>query len=339
MNMTLLDRTIIGQQPDCIDILYDDEPLLCVGTYEMSRHNNIETRAGSISLYDTNLLLKCKVDQKAILDLKVKENVIITSQSDSIVSLHKKTTSAKVDCWTEASNLDRSVQWKDETSSSPCLSTKLSSQARLDNVAHWKDETSSSPCLSVTSIDRTVFTTRSDGYIVCLFGFLDGKKEESKFKGHDYEIWTSYASEETELMYTGNSDGSLKVWDLNTLKEIENIKLSSCICSILEDGNYILTGCYDNKLRICDRRMGNKCLNEYKKNSGIWRINKMKNRKDCYILACIEDGVDIFDINNNNSVFSDVTETVCYGVCEYNSFLYGIDFYSKSIYKWDTSPI
>eukprot|EP00923_Selenidium_pygospionis_P036205 GHVN01063523.1.p2 GENE.GHVN01063523.1~~GHVN01063523.1.p2 ORF type:complete len:296 (-),score=43.31 GHVN01063523.1:3105-3992(-) len=288
----------IGMQPDALCVSGEKKGFICVGSYEMMRIDGVETRTGAIGVYDVALNKIDVIKQNAVLDIKMVGDMLLSAQSESSVGLHL----IKED---------------------GCLVEK--------RVFSYREDNPGALCLSASCFGDSVFSSRSDGSVLCVDGFFDGREETKAWRAHEYEAWCCHAEKEG-ILYTAGNDCLAKMWDVRERlgAVIASFAHPSGVCSVFSD-EMVYTGCYDGTLRMWDKRKTAEPVGKYKKGGGIWRIQR--NGENRLLLACVSDGCDLFDEKEGLSVWRRETDTLCYGVGGMEGFIFATDFYRKKLYR------
>lgn len=189
--------------------------------------------------------------------------------------------------------------------------------------------------LSVDILNNKSIVTTSKG--MCHLIDLTMKTEQHlSWKAHDLETWCGVFIDEN-LVATGSDDFLMKIWDLRISIDATPIKINKYhqagVCSITPvNENIIATGSYDKHIRIFDKRNLLKPIKEVGLNSGAWRI---KSKNDKLLVAAMNDGFYIFDINLNQ-LFHSPSDSLAYG-CSFSSdssFIAGASFYDCKVKIW-----
>ncbi|XP_015075275.1 diphthine methyltransferase-like [Solanum pennellii] len=219
-------------------------------------------RTGSISLFDVDanlsrLSLIHRVQTAGIFDIKwspiggIVGPLLAQADADGYVRVHKLES---------------------------CLDE---SQVPGNSLLEISDEhVSSSMCLCIdwNPSATSLAVGLSDG-TVSIISFLESQLSISRdWKAHDFEVWAaSYDIHQPQLVYTGSDDCKFSCWDLRDDPSniaFQNRKVHTmgicCITKSPNDPYTILTGSYDEHLRVWDVRSTAKPLSKLKATKLKW---------------------------------------------------------------------
>lgn len=121
-----------------------------------------------------------------------------------------------------------------------------------------------------------------------------------EWKAHDFELWAaSFDIQQPMLVYTGSDDCKFSCWDLRANPSnlvFQNSKAHKmgicCITKSPSDSHTLLTGSYDEYLRIWDVRSTSKPINEASigLGGGVWRIKHHPTVPGVVLTACMHNG-------------------------------------------------
>ncbi|RMZ96271.1 diphthine methyltransferase [Brachionus plicatilis] len=137
----------------------------------------------------------------------------------------------------------------------------------------------------------------------------DSMRIETRLKAHDLETWSVLMDKsETNVIYSGSDDCSLKIWDLRGSKKCGECKIfeggvTSIVLPEQLDGIWLksyseynlICGSYDEKIYVLDKRNLKRSVKESKKlNGGVWKM-KLDGNKGLILCACMHTGVHVVD--------------------------------------------
>lgn len=218
------------------------------------------------------------------------------------------------------------------------LSEILLFELRSDDKLHPIDELSlvNNDCeenLLTLSLDisNDVFINGEDNILasdsrgsVSLISLTPSKLIKTRdWKAHSFEAWTcAFDKWNANVVYTGGDDTFLHIFDVRSdevTKVVTNKAHTAGVTSILSfDENRLITGSYDETLRIFDTRNWRQPLHELMLFGGIWRIKTSKNDRKMLLCACMYKNFSICMVNEDATDASLVAEfskheSICYG--------------------------
>lgn len=153
-----------------------------------------------------------------------------------------------------------------------------------------------------------ILTSDTLGYLN-LTVIENSMKLETRLKAHELETWSILMDKnDTNTIYSGSDDCSLKVWDLREGRKSSECKIfeggvTSIALPQQLDGswlnsynqNNLLCGSYDEKIYVLDKRNLKKSVKESKKlNGGVWKM-KLDGQRGLILCACMHTGVHVVD--------------------------------------------
>ena len=180
---------------------------------------------------------------------------------------------------------------------------QLKCEQIIPSIDNDEDKDMSLPiCLSLDWNNKNTnlcVTSLSDGSIAVLQFDDDKSKILTRTKIHNDQVWTaSFDKFNNSLIYSGADDNLLSIYDYKSNKSIyknDNIHKMG-ICSIIDSfkNEYtLLTGSYDEYLRLFDKRKMNQTLDELKFKDGVWRIKWNQKKNDKILIATMRDHFNI----------------------------------------------
>ncbi|KMZ64792.1 WD repeat-containing protein [Zostera marina] len=150
------------------------------------------------------------------------------------------------------------------------------------------------------------------------------------WKAHDYEVWSTLIDyHQPQLLYTGSDDCRFCCWDLrdtppnSVFRNTKSHKMGvCCIAKNPSNPNMVLTGSYDESLRVWDVRSVSKPVDECSINlgGGVWRIKYHPDNPDLVLAACMHNDFAIIRIGKNDDI------TVIEKYKKHESLAYGADW-------------
>ncbi|CAF1402833.1 unnamed protein product [Adineta steineri] len=284
--------------PDSIEWCPVRQDIFACGTYLYNPETT--TRAGSIYLFQYN------------------------STTKTIDTIQHQTTDGILD-----------LKWIQCSSDSTFLST-VTALGQL-SLYSLNDLTKPIICENVTN-DQTIALAQSwlhltnnyvvvsdhHGYLtICELDNTNGLRFSQSWLAHEFECWTcAWDKHDPNIIYSGADDTLLKIWDIRDCKQAIHInrKHTMGICSIVpnETNQYeLLTGSFDEYLRLWDKRQMNKTLKEIKLGGGVWKIRPHPLNNDLLLCACMQNGFVIVDLK---------TLMIICNYKEHGSLAYGCDW-------------
>jgi hypothetical protein len=210
-------------------------------------------------------------------------------------------------------------------------------------------ETCNALDIKTLNSDSSIILAMNDG-CHCIFNLAKEKPISIK-KSHEYGLWSCMIKDMTgHIFFTGSEDSLFKMWDRRTdqkavgVNRTHNASINS-IQNFLNDdnSNYIVTGSYDETLRIIDIRKFGECVYKKKLDCSIWDLNQLnfKGRGNLFLMACVYEGFNVFEFdpekiileNNENdsscikNIFSFALEKEesIYKSLNHKTIVYGVD--------------
>lgn len=314
--------------PCCVQYYPSNKDLVFISTYKLEESGK---KHGSIDIYKhdpENLKILARYETDAVLDLKIKDDIIATCHNTGSVTL-----------------------WRFDDQ-----------EMSLEKVKEIKafDETATS--VNFSSLHNILVATCTDGQICS----IDLSTEQIEYfnSSHELECWISAFGELGELsnvVFTGGDDAKLIAFDLRSKDSIWQTNFrhhDAGVVSILapsskwntSNSNQLWTGSYDDHLRIFDLRVMDKqhpsLIEGYipvihqKENlgGGVWRLipSPTDNR---VLVCCMYDGARIVDVDQDKFVvsryFKEDHESMCYGGDWGENGITTCSFYDRIVQRWD----
>lgn len=195
-----------------------------------------------------------------------------------------------------------------------------------------KEEVSSSMCLCVDwdSSGSSISVGRSDGWISTLALREDQLHIRQSWPAHEYEVWAVlFDALQSQVLYTGSDDCSFCCWDLRqnssssaVFRNAKSHKMGvCCVAQCPSDPNMLLTGSYDEFLRVWDMRCISRPImeNSLCLGGGVWRLKYHPLIGGLVLAACMHGGFAIVKIDGESI---NILETYN----KHDSLAYGADW-------------
>lgn len=268
------------------------EGLLAAGTYQLDETNQV--RHGKLYIYDVNEPIDC--NQKDSLN----SSAVIDLPSQGIFDL----------------------QWVPGELGG---SQTVVAMALADGSVRLLDPVSGHEEVEICTCDSmalTIDTIRDqDGSLLCTSSFSDGGVRVFQYsnngvhplndwKAHSLEAWVSVWSrvedKKGRIVYSGGDDALFQAWDVRIPESPGRLFLDKkthqagvcCISEMESDPNIILTGSYDECIRIWDWRNSSRpiCTLEHRTGGGVWRLKPHPKDPRLLLTACMYNGFLVYRI-------------------------------------------
>ncbi|KMT10615.1 hypothetical protein BVRB_5g117350 [Beta vulgaris subsp. vulgaris] len=309
-----LGQYFLDGNPDAVEFCPHDGFLniLAVSTYTLQEGDQ-PSRLGSISLFDVNGS-SCSLDRigsvetAGIFDIKWNpvgggaSPLLAQADADGCLRIHG------LECSSDGTSLTGALLKEScgiHISSSMCL------------------------CLDWNPSAMSLAVGLSDGSVSVASLAESELIEDQQWKAHDFEVWAaSFDTHQQSILYTGSDDCKFLGWDLRDGSWMPAFKNSKShkmgICCIVKNPNdpyTLLTGSYDEHLRVWDVRSISKPVNETSigLGGGVWRIKYHPFISGLVLAACMHNG---FAIVKTTGESPEVIETYN----KHGSLAYGADW-------------
>lgn len=240
--------------------------------------------------------------------------------------------------------------WRGESDSGPLLATVnalgeleiyefLHSQRKLEKRTSFTLETArdtSEPALALALAWQRcadgdavqLLVSDSKGNIHQLQYTAQGELTElCNWHAHGFEAWTCAFDRWTpQRVYSGGDDCLLNAYDLRCgmgdrlwTNKAHGAGVT-CLLSHPQHEHHLLTGCYDEQLRLFDTRSMKRSLAELNLNGGLWRIKPHPQRSDLILVACMYKNFSVVDLKDADASAAlsllgtyDEHTSICYG--------------------------
>ncbi|XP_026759470.2 diphthine methyltransferase isoform X2 [Galleria mellonella] len=175
------------------------------------------------------------------------------------------------------------------------------------------------------SAEPSLVVSDSLGGITVLKLIVDGLQKIGSWKGHNFEAWiTAFNYWNTNTFYSGGDDCIFKVYDMRVSDDavIVNRRHEAGVTTIrshIEVEHQLLTGSYDEKVRLWDARNLRQSVTETEVNGGVWRLKFHPYKPTTILAACMYGGFRILR-------FEEQTLSVVCEYLEHESIAYGADW-------------
>mmetsp|Transcript_9377 Transcript_9377/g.23080 ORF Transcript_9377/g.23080 Transcript_9377/m.23080 type:complete len:407 (-) Transcript_9377:210-1430(-) len=177
---------------------------------------------------------------------------------------------------------------------------------------------------------------------------------------HDIdEIWAcNFSRTNPDTLYSGGDDCKLKVWDLRTgACAIENCNHEAGVTVVSPHparDHLLVTGSYDEHIRVYDTRNMYRALGSYRTGGGVWRLrwNSEESKADYLLAACMRAGFQVLTLTSDCKGLKLQYHCTAHNVENVTPLAYGCDwgrkdpdligscsFYDKQLHLWSiTGP-
>ncbi|XP_053671467.1 diphthine methyltransferase [Anopheles nili] len=288
-----------------------DNIFVC-GTYHLERDNDLSlsNRLGRILLYrfegesqSDPLTLLQTVNRSAVLDQKwnpFHKNRLAVAGADGTLAIYA------VEDFSEQPKLDLQT-------SIALQGEELQEQNPLALAVDWSQD------------GKRIIVSDSHGCIE-LLSFENTLQSIHNWKKHGFEAWTCAFSRHNEnIVFSGGDDCILYAHDVRCPGEpalkSTNKSHSAGVTSLLsfaQKDNILLTGSYDEYIRLFDERQLKNCVSEHLLHGGVWRLRSNPNNDPRKILcACMYHNFSVVKLLPNDSFELigeyDEHDSICYG--------------------------
>lgn len=172
--------------------------------------------------------------------------------------------------------------------------------------------------------DRKLVVSDSKGHMSLLQLRESSLSMVSTWMAHSFEAWTcAFDKHNSNIVYTGGDDMCLNVFDtrLAVRKVLTNKVHRAGVTTMLSFGDVdhnLVTGSYDDILRLFDTRNFKAAMTEVNLGGGIWRIKQNPFDKNLLLCACMYHNFSIVQMDaswQNMDVVGEYFEhkSICYG--------------------------
>ncbi|XP_068642720.1 uncharacterized protein [Aristolochia californica] len=308
---------------------YPFHHILAAATYTLEEGVQ-PNRSGSVSLFSVDdalgLVLLHQVKTAGVFDMK---------WSPAGANLHPLLAQADADGCLKIHRLDSS------SDISEC-------RAVLKESGAEKVSSSMCLCLDWEPSATCVSVGLSDGSVSIITSRESRPQISRQWEAHDFEVWTTtFDAHRPHLLYTGSDDCKFSCWDLRespskvVFQDRKTHKMGvCCITKNPSDSNILLTGSYDEFLRLWDVRSPHKPINEnsISLGGGVWRIKHHPFMPNVVLAACMHNGFAVVDISSGNFVVKEAYkkhESLAYGAdWQRGGLVATCSFYDRLVRVW-----
>ncbi|KAH7682865.1 diphthamide biosynthesis protein 7 [Dioscorea alata] len=280
--------------------------VLAAATYTLKEGEDQPSRSGSISLFDTNngLDLLHRVETPGVFDIKWNP-----SGSNTQPFLAQVDATGSLSLYQLLDNNPGTVL----------------RQVCAQEISPWM-------CLSVDwhPLRELISVGLSDGSVAIVQARESSLQNLQSWAGHEYEVWTaSFDIHRHQLLYTGSDDCSFCCWDVRgstssnlVFKNAKSHTMGVCCIALNPaNSNMLITGSYDEFLRVWDMRSTSKPVNQRSVSlgGGVWRIKFHPFGENLVLAACMHNGFAVVKIEDEDVI---VVETYD----KHESLAYGADW-------------
>ncbi|ONK66230.1 uncharacterized protein A4U43_C06F5570 [Asparagus officinalis] len=212
-----------------------------------------------------------------------------------------------------------------------CLQLNDNSTSGIDLSEVCTEKVSPAMCLCVdwNPSSSSVSLGLSDGSI-CIASVRESQLQISQsWVAHGYEVWaTAFDISTPQLLYTGSDDCRFNCWDLRedpsslVFQNAKSHKMGvCCFAQSPMNSNILLTGSYDEFLRVWDLRSMSKPVSKYSLclGGGVWRLKNHPSIEGLVLAACMHNGFAIVRVGDESA---DIMESYT----KHESLAYGADW-------------
>lgn len=195
---------------------------------------------------------------------------------------------------------------------------------------------------------ENVLASDSRGNITLLSVEQNRIVKKKSWKAHSFEAWTcAFDKWNPNVVYSGGDDTFLHIYDIRAAEAQQIIKNRCHIAGVTSLLSYsehrLITGSYDEQLRIFDTRSWRQPIAELQLFGGIWRIKPSKIDRNLLLCACMYKNFSLCRLTSEADAASLVAEytkheSICYGadwapnrLCNGGQVMITCSFYDKKL--------
>ncbi|KAJ8730340.1 hypothetical protein PYW07_017378 [Mythimna separata] len=172
-----------------------------------------------------------------------------------------------------------------------------------------------------SSEDPSLVVSDSAGSVHVLKIVGDGLKVVGKWESHGFEAWiAAFNYWNTDVFYSGGDDCLFKSYDVRVpdIHTTSNKRHEAGVTSIRSHADVehqLLTGSYDEKVRIWDTRSLKSSIGEIDVGGGVWRLKWHPHKRDTVLAACMYGGFRVLRVSDQTEILSEYLghESIAYG--------------------------
>ncbi|XP_065079156.1 diphthine methyltransferase [Ochlerotatus camptorhynchus] len=160
-----------------------------------------------------------------------------------------------------------------------------------------------------------------------------GMQCQNRWNAHSFEAWVcAFDKTDRNVLYTGGDDILLCIYDIRC-SDAPSVKLKNkshgagvtSLLSVQHKEHLLVTGSYDDCIRIFDTRSMKCCINEKNLCGGVWRLKQNPSEPDQILCACMYHNFSVVSLSSDHSISLDADYyehgSICYG-CDWK---YGLN--------------
>jgi diphthamide biosynthesis protein 7 len=179
--------------------------------------------------------------------------------------------------------------------------------------------------LSLDWQGNMISVSGSDGSIHILKPTESSYTIDQSYQGHGFEAWiTAFDRHRPTIVYSGGDDCLFKIWDMNSGSCITNKVHEAGVTTISSHPlleHVLLTGSYDEDIRVWDTRQMKQPVRSISTGGGVWRLKWHPKDSSLLLAACMYNHFHIFDFSSDSLILEHRLEYK-----KHDSIAYGADW-------------